>query len=106
MFRLPGEAVEVEEEQGERRERQESSGGQHQDNVLYQNYMPSYPYGFPFDYLPSNRQNLRRVVDPLLLSIEVAFTVFVDTMGRVAAKQKQETELLLTLFIDCINKNY
>jgi hypothetical protein len=46
------------------------------------------------------------VIDPLLLSIEVAFTVFIDTMGRVTAKQKQETVLLLTLFLDCLNKHY
>jgi hypothetical protein len=58
VFKLPSDGVEIEEEDaGRGRGRQESSGGngQYQDNMIYQNYMPSYPYAFPFEYVPSNR---------------------------------------------------
>ena len=56
--------------------------------MVYPNYMPNYSYGFPFDCMPHNRQHLRKMIDPLLLPTEIAFTAFMDTMGRVTTKQR------------------
>jgi hypothetical protein len=70
--------------------------------LFYPNYVP-YPYQ-PYHYEFMGRGEERG--NPRRVAIEVALSLFLDSLGKIQAKERLEAELLLGLFVECLNKNY
>ena len=60
----------------------------------------------PFNYNYKGKDHQMPSIAPKHLTIELAFSMFMNSLGNISAKERMDSDLLLHLLIDCLNQNY